>query len=232
MPDGSIVIPDIHAAPKDYSLAGAQEIQLKSVRAVIDGSGAASAFLPTLQLLDPNQNVMWEGPAPSTVAAGGSADVSWFPGLTTSSAAPFYGFGFGPRLFGSVTNPTNYDSIGTLAISSDNAIAFGFFYVFALNTFTAGAGNYSLNWSDLPTGFTEDNPLLLQGYTYKGFDDGASSAFPIAGHDSGLADGNVNLFTYNPATAALNTYTAATWGSIHPLVIASGTIMGAPRTVV
>lgn len=81
MPDGAIVIPDTAAAPKDYTLSGAQEIALKSVRAVIDGSGAASAFLPTLQLLDPNGHVMWEGASSTEVAAGGSADVSWFPGL-------------------------------------------------------------------------------------------------------------------------------------------------------
>jgi hypothetical protein len=81
MPDGAIVIPDTTAAPKDYTLAGAQEIALKSVRAVIDGSAAGSAFLPTLQLLDQNGHVCWEGATSSTVAAGGSADVSWFPGL-------------------------------------------------------------------------------------------------------------------------------------------------------
>jgi hypothetical protein len=89
MPDGAIVIPDTAAAPKDYTLSGAQEIALKSVRALIDGTGAGSAFLPTLQLLDPNGHVMWEGAAQSTVAAGGSADVSWFPGLgATGGATP------------------------------------------------------------------------------------------------------------------------------------------------
>jgi hypothetical protein len=96
MPDGAIVIPDTAAAPKDYTLSGAQEIALKSVRALIDGTGAGSAFLPTLQLLDPNGHVMWEGAAQSTVAAGGSADVSWFPvgaqlGGATSSGAVISG---------------------------------------------------------------------------------------------------------------------------------------------
>jgi hypothetical protein len=86
VPDGSIVIPDIHTAPKDYKLVGAQEIALKSVRAVIDGTGAGADFLPTLQLLDPNLNVMWEGPAPNVVVAGASADVSWFPGLNLAAS--------------------------------------------------------------------------------------------------------------------------------------------------
>lgn len=79
MPDESFVVPNVSAVPKDYMLSGAQEIVLKSVRAVVDGSAAASAFYPTLQLLDPNGNVMWEGVPITTVAAGGSADVSWFP---------------------------------------------------------------------------------------------------------------------------------------------------------
>jgi hypothetical protein len=87
MPDLPIVIPDTAVAPKDYTLSGTQELALKTVRALIDGSGAASAFLPTLQLLDPNGHVMWEGATSDTVAAGGSADVSWFPGLGGNSGA-------------------------------------------------------------------------------------------------------------------------------------------------
>jgi hypothetical protein len=79
MPDQSYVLPNIEAVPKDYTLSGAQGIVLKCVRAVVDGTGAGSAFLPTLQLLDPNGNVMWEGVPFTTVAAGGSADVTWFP---------------------------------------------------------------------------------------------------------------------------------------------------------
>jgi hypothetical protein len=85
MPDLPIVIPDIATAPKDYTLSGTQELALKTVRALIDGTGAGAAFLPTLQLLDPNGHVMWEGATSSTVAAGGSADVSWFPGLGGNS---------------------------------------------------------------------------------------------------------------------------------------------------
>lgn len=87
MPDLPIVIPDTAVAPKDYTLSGTQELALKTVRALIDGSGAASAFLPTLQLLDPNGHVMWEGATSETVAAGGSADVSWFPGLGGTGGA-------------------------------------------------------------------------------------------------------------------------------------------------
>jgi hypothetical protein len=110
VPDLPIVIPDTAAVPKDYTLSGTQELALKTVRALIDGSGAGSAFLPTLQLLDPNGHVMWEGATSSTVAAGASADVSWFPGLgATGSSTPGTSHGataFVWGVFGAQTIPT------------------------------------------------------------------------------------------------------------------------------
>lgn len=79
MPDIAIVNTTVTSEPKDYTLTGTQELLLKSVRAVIDGSAAGSSFYPTLQLLAPDGTVMWQGIPFTTVAAGGSADVSWFP---------------------------------------------------------------------------------------------------------------------------------------------------------
>jgi hypothetical protein len=71
------------AAPKDYLIPGTQEIILRSVGAAFDGSGSASSFLPALQLLAPDGTVMFTAVDPNnSVAAGASADVSWFPGVT------------------------------------------------------------------------------------------------------------------------------------------------------
>jgi hypothetical protein len=86
MADASIVSTANVAAPEGYTLQGTNELLLKAVRATIDGSGTATAYLPALQLLDPNGNVMWTAVG-STVAAGASADVSWFPGLGGGSSA-------------------------------------------------------------------------------------------------------------------------------------------------
>jgi len=130
MPDGAIVIPDTATAPKDYTLSGAQEIQLKSVRAVIDGTGAAGAFLPTLQLLDPNGHVMWEGATPTTVAAGASADVSWFPGLgqqtsggggTTSAVMPYASVTL-PNWVWPQPGSTSVDWTGATVHTTDNTV--------------------------------------------------------------------------------------------------------------
>ena len=71
----------------DYKVPGAQEIAPKSVSASMDGTGAASGWYPCLQLLDPAGNVMFTAISPTQVAAGASADVSWFPHLTPPAAA-------------------------------------------------------------------------------------------------------------------------------------------------
>jgi hypothetical protein len=77
--DVPIVRPTTEAAPKDYEIPAAQEIAPLAVRALVDGSGAGSAFVPALQLISPGGQVMWTAPTSETVAAGASADVSWFP---------------------------------------------------------------------------------------------------------------------------------------------------------
>ena len=74
------------AAPKDYSIPVTQQIRLLSVRASFDGSGSGSSWIPALQILDNNGNVLVTASDPLVnVAATGSADVSWFPGVKTAS---------------------------------------------------------------------------------------------------------------------------------------------------
>lgn len=73
------------AVPRDYTVPGAQEILPKSVKASMDGTGAAVAWYPCLQVLDPGGNVMFDAVSQVAVAAGASADVSWFPHLTPAT---------------------------------------------------------------------------------------------------------------------------------------------------
>lgn len=87
MADEVIRAQAVQSAPAGYTVPGAQEIIVKSVRALVDGSGAGSAFLAVLQLVAPDGSVVWEAPTDATIAAGGSANVSWFPGLTTQATA-------------------------------------------------------------------------------------------------------------------------------------------------
>lgn len=123
------------AVPRDYTIPGAQEILPKSVRAVMDGTGAGSAWLPCLQLLDPGGNVMFSAVASSSVAAGASVDVSWFPGLTSGVGSGQLQKFIGARIQASSTQsvPTNtntdlvyqgvlYDTDGMANLGADARI--------------------------------------------------------------------------------------------------------------
>lgn len=79
MSDISIRAPATAAVPQDYTVPGAQEILPKSVSADMNGAAAASAWYPCLQLVDPGGNVMSSAIPTSTIAAGASASVTWFP---------------------------------------------------------------------------------------------------------------------------------------------------------
>jgi hypothetical protein len=86
MADVSILDQAVHAAPKQYKVTGSQDIVIRSVTASFDGTGAASSFVPVVQIIDPSGFVAGTYPLGSTLTAGASADVSWFPsvGGTTS----------------------------------------------------------------------------------------------------------------------------------------------------
>jgi len=79
--DISILDSSTAAAPKSYTVKGAQEIILRSVTGSYDGTGAAGSYIPAVQILDPAGFVVGTFVANTTLAAGASADVSWFPGL-------------------------------------------------------------------------------------------------------------------------------------------------------
>lgn len=91
MADVSIRATATTAAPMDYKVPGAQEIAPKSVSASMDGTAASAQWYPCLQLLDPAGNVMFTAISTAAVAAGASADVSWFPDVITPAvgSAPF-----------------------------------------------------------------------------------------------------------------------------------------------
>jgi hypothetical protein len=70
-------------------LPGSVELLLKGVYAKYDGSGAATPYVPLLRLISDAGSTAFEIPADNTIAAGASADVTWFPGVAggTSQSA-------------------------------------------------------------------------------------------------------------------------------------------------
>lgn len=116
MADVSIVASDVAAVPQNYTVPGAQEILLRAVGCMVNGSLAAGEFLPALQMVDPAGHVMWTAVNRSVpVAAGASALVSWFPGGGIDGASSSTGSG------GSVSSVTSPG--GSLAVGSPSGPA-------------------------------------------------------------------------------------------------------------
>ena len=89
MPSSDVQIraPGTQAAPLDYTLSDAAQIVPKAVRATYDGTGAGSAFLPMLIITGPSGIEVARCPTSTSVAAGGTAEVSWFPRVGGGGAA-------------------------------------------------------------------------------------------------------------------------------------------------
>lgn len=72
--------------PRDYVVPNSGELLPLQVEGTIDGTSAASSFYAVLQVLDPNGRSMGKYIS-SAIAAGASADVTWFPRVAQALAA-------------------------------------------------------------------------------------------------------------------------------------------------
>lgn len=99
--------------PRDYVVPNSGELLPLQVEGTIDGTSAASSFYAVLQVLDPNGRSMGKYIS-SAIAAGASADVTWFPGLIAPASSS--GGGSGPALLFSTTLSSTQGNITTGAL--------------------------------------------------------------------------------------------------------------------
>lgn len=153
-------------APSDYKIPGAQEILLKSVRATFNGTTSSAAYLPCLQLLSPDGTVEWTAFPSTSVAAGGSADVSWFPGGNVVPAGSGAGGTGGGNLpLSGVTAGTYGDAshVGVFTVDAEGIITSatnaavssggGFTKIFD-QTLGAPAGSIDTGAGGIPAGYS------------------------------------------------------------------------------
>ena len=79
MADRQFKVGGMQSCPADWTLPASLQIILKTAYASFNGSGAASSFLPCLRIKSDSGDVAFEAVAQTQVAAGASADVTWFP---------------------------------------------------------------------------------------------------------------------------------------------------------
>lgn len=75
------------AAPAGWVLPANLELLPKMVYASLDGSGSSGPFVPCLRIISDSGHVAVEAVPLTTVAVGGSADVSWFHTVTRPTVA-------------------------------------------------------------------------------------------------------------------------------------------------
>lgn len=112
----------VETIPNDYLIPSGADRVLKSVLASFDGSGASSAFVPTVQILAPSGAVVATAVCAVDVAAGGSADVTWFPGGELEEEAPFGPGVIVETLFLNTTSPTGATSSTVLQAGQEYVI--------------------------------------------------------------------------------------------------------------
>lgn len=85
MADVQILATGVQQAPLDYAVPDANVIIPKALFASYDGSGSAGVWVPAIQIISDSGHTVTMPVGNTQVAAGGSADCSWFPwwrGLT------------------------------------------------------------------------------------------------------------------------------------------------------
>ena len=99
-------------APADWQLPPSLNLLLKNVYASYDGTGAGGSFQPCLQIISDSGHTVGSYPCPTSVAAGGSADVTWFPRLAAPATATGLPWLFVTRSPGaSLASATSYSEV-------------------------------------------------------------------------------------------------------------------------
>lgn len=185
MADSQIVAGGSSAAPLAYTVPGAQEIIVKAAFASFDGTAAGGAFLPAMRIVAPGGKVVGEYIADSTIAAGASAEASFFPGAraagsgSTPTATADYATaqrdvttalfvdGFTntyPADYADIGNSSMYDLDGDGKIRINQAGLYEVTTILALSSTTEPLSNeptINVQWD--PAGFPNDRTLTDPG---------------------------------------------------------------------
>lgn len=92
--DRQILVVGQEATPAAWLVPGNGQVTPRSVFAHYNGTSAASAFVPALKIVSDGGETVGIYPCATSIVAGASADVSWFPGV--SEAGPQQGSGVPP----------------------------------------------------------------------------------------------------------------------------------------
>lgn len=172
MPGPVIIEPqNTGAAPLAYQLAPGQTLEVLAVAAEFDGTNAAGNFVPAVGFYAADGRRLARCPAPTTVTAGDSSEVSFFPFAPPASSGGGGGITEIESTDGSitVTNPTG-PTVDLTGAGGGGGIQFG----------VTNSGSFL----DVET---NTGPIVLQDFS------GGTSEFTASGTLELLAGNNVSI---------------------------------------
>lgn len=102
----------------DYQVPQGGELLPLAVRAVVDGTSAASSFYAAVQIIAPSGRVMASAVS-TAIAAGASADVTWFPLKRITGATP----GPSPNPLGTLFAWWDFSDTSTITLDGSGRIS-------------------------------------------------------------------------------------------------------------
>lgn len=85
--DQQVLVTGVESAPASFRIPGSGQIRPKTIYAKYIGAGVGSSYIPALKITSDGGELIGIYPAFGAVAAGASANVTWFPGLDELAAA-------------------------------------------------------------------------------------------------------------------------------------------------
>jgi hypothetical protein len=135
--DQQILVAGTSAVPVIYTVPNAIEAALLCVNATIDGTGASGQFLSTVEIVSDGGVVVARCPCFTTLAVGGTAEISWFrmrdqSAVATSNTTPYENLIFSTgglvlywKLDDAIGSTATADSFGANPGTVFGAVSFG-----------------------------------------------------------------------------------------------------------
>jgi hypothetical protein len=89
--DQQIFVAGQAPTPAHFNISGTGQIRPKTIFATFDGTAAGSAFLPAVKIISDGGQTVGIFPTDTSVAAGASADVTWFHGVKAAGGGTVTG---------------------------------------------------------------------------------------------------------------------------------------------
>lgn len=210
--DQQRLVTGVASAPATFTVPGNGQIRPKAVFAHFDGTGAAGSFQPALKVTSDAGKLVGIYPTSNTLAAGASADVSWFPEVGGFTPTPGTGIPPAGNLDGYIFKKANVTATGVGHANRNSLLIRG--NPVTLDGATSILIEFSCSWVEINTGAVNQAVVaeLWDHFGAADVDKGEVGVFEYFGVDTAGAPMTVST-ALTPA-AGTHTYSFFGWKNV------------------